>query len=328
MAATPERIDSPGWLRSHGRRIDLASVSSVYRRHPAHFAFPSGMSDSERLLECNPAGQWGWIAEQTGLPIAEAIADELVGARVVQPPRLPLPLASSAVALWFSGKQPPPYCVQALPEGEIHRLIHCAVRSSVPEWPSPPRPGTIRALSPFVGMVLAEQYDDAREQPHGQFLEFRRLWWHRTVEPVHHLLKLFPQEPVSSFPNVTHEGQRSVGKNRDSPCSPPVCLASSVGGTQGRGHSDWAGDGGPSRRGTHQLSGQPGPGAIGKSNGWAEGADSADSGHPGVIALPVQRGGHGAELVCRSRTGAIRRGGNCGCHQAPCLRAAPPGRGA
>lgn len=32
------------------------------------------------FLECNPAGQWGWIAEQTGLPIAEAIADELVGA--------------------------------------------------------------------------------------------------------------------------------------------------------------------------------------------------------------------------------------------------------
>jgi hypothetical protein len=32
------------------------------------------------FLECNPAGQWGWIAEEIGLPIAEAIADELVGA--------------------------------------------------------------------------------------------------------------------------------------------------------------------------------------------------------------------------------------------------------
>jgi glutathione synthase/RimK-type ligase-like ATP-grasp enzyme len=32
------------------------------------------------FLECNPAGQWGWIAEETGLPIAEAIVDELVGA--------------------------------------------------------------------------------------------------------------------------------------------------------------------------------------------------------------------------------------------------------
>ena len=30
------------------------------------------------FLECNPAGQWGWLVEETGLPIAEAIADELV----------------------------------------------------------------------------------------------------------------------------------------------------------------------------------------------------------------------------------------------------------
>ncbi len=29
------------------------------------------------FLECNPAGQWGWVVEETGLPIAEAIADEL-----------------------------------------------------------------------------------------------------------------------------------------------------------------------------------------------------------------------------------------------------------
>ncbi len=31
------------------------------------------------FLECNPAGQWGWLVAETGLPIAEAIADELVG---------------------------------------------------------------------------------------------------------------------------------------------------------------------------------------------------------------------------------------------------------
>jgi glutathione synthase/RimK-type ligase-like ATP-grasp enzyme len=30
------------------------------------------------FLECNPAGQWGWIADETGLPIADALADELV----------------------------------------------------------------------------------------------------------------------------------------------------------------------------------------------------------------------------------------------------------
>ena len=32
LVATPERIDSPGYLCLRGRRIDLASVRSVYRR--------------------------------------------------------------------------------------------------------------------------------------------------------------------------------------------------------------------------------------------------------------------------------------------------------
>jgi ATP-grasp ribosomal peptide maturase len=31
------------------------------------------------FLECNAAGQWGWLAEECGLPIAGAIADELTG---------------------------------------------------------------------------------------------------------------------------------------------------------------------------------------------------------------------------------------------------------
>jgi glutathione synthase/RimK-type ligase-like ATP-grasp enzyme len=31
------------------------------------------------FLECNAAGQWGWLAEECVLPIAEAIADELTG---------------------------------------------------------------------------------------------------------------------------------------------------------------------------------------------------------------------------------------------------------
>ncbi len=31
-------------------------------------------------LECNPAGQRGWLAAETSLPIAAAIADELVRA--------------------------------------------------------------------------------------------------------------------------------------------------------------------------------------------------------------------------------------------------------
>jgi ATP-grasp ribosomal peptide maturase len=48
LAATPDRIDSPGWLCVRGRRIDLELVCSVYRRSPARFAFPVGMSVPER----------------------------------------------------------------------------------------------------------------------------------------------------------------------------------------------------------------------------------------------------------------------------------------
>ncbi|MCX4451449.1 hypothetical protein [Streptomyces sp. NBC_01789] len=32
------------------------------------------------FLEVNPCGQWDWIQGATGLPIAEAIADDLQGA--------------------------------------------------------------------------------------------------------------------------------------------------------------------------------------------------------------------------------------------------------
>jgi glutathione synthase/RimK-type ligase-like ATP-grasp enzyme len=31
------------------------------------------------FLECNPSGQWAWIEEATGQPIASAIADALTG---------------------------------------------------------------------------------------------------------------------------------------------------------------------------------------------------------------------------------------------------------
>jgi hypothetical protein len=30
------------------------------------------------VLECNPSGEWLWLAEATGLPIAAAVADLLV----------------------------------------------------------------------------------------------------------------------------------------------------------------------------------------------------------------------------------------------------------
>lgn len=71
LAASPERIDSPGWLRNQGRHIDLTSVSSVYRRQPAHFVFPAGMSVAEQrfaTLESThglggvlTAQPWRWI---------------------------------------------------------------------------------------------------------------------------------------------------------------------------------------------------------------------------------------------------------------------------
>ncbi|MGH3798946.1 MAG: MvdC/MvdD family ATP grasp protein [Pseudonocardiaceae bacterium] len=71
LVATPERIDSPGYLCLHGRRIDLASVRSVYRRSPARFAFPDGMSAPERRFAtmestCGLGGvlaaqPWRWI---------------------------------------------------------------------------------------------------------------------------------------------------------------------------------------------------------------------------------------------------------------------------
>jgi ATP-grasp ribosomal peptide maturase len=71
VTATPDQIDSPGWLRVGERRVDLASVRCVYRRHPARFTFPDAMSESERLfatLESTyglggvlSAQPWRWI---------------------------------------------------------------------------------------------------------------------------------------------------------------------------------------------------------------------------------------------------------------------------
>jgi hypothetical protein len=71
LAATPDRIDSPGWLCVRGCRIDLERVCSVYRRHPARFEFPAGMSAPERrfaMLESIyglggvlTAQPWRWI---------------------------------------------------------------------------------------------------------------------------------------------------------------------------------------------------------------------------------------------------------------------------
>lgn len=71
LVATPECLHSPGYLCLRGGRIDLASVRSVYRRSPARFTFPAGMSDPERrfatlgstygLGGVLAAQSWRWI---------------------------------------------------------------------------------------------------------------------------------------------------------------------------------------------------------------------------------------------------------------------------
>ena len=84
---------SRGWagsLRTARRSVDIADIGCVYYRKPSVFRFPDGMSQADRRwamrearigLELNPNGQWAWIQEKTGLPIAVAIADALQGAQ-------------------------------------------------------------------------------------------------------------------------------------------------------------------------------------------------------------------------------------------------------
>ncbi|MGH3622315.1 MAG: MvdC/MvdD family ATP grasp protein [Sciscionella sp.] len=71
VVARPDRIDSPGWLDVRGERVNLATVRSVYRSHPAQFTFPKGMSGPERrfaMLESVyglggvfAAQRWRWL---------------------------------------------------------------------------------------------------------------------------------------------------------------------------------------------------------------------------------------------------------------------------
>ncbi|MFC5721302.1 hypothetical protein ACFP1Z_14110 [Streptomyces gamaensis] len=59
------------------------SVRRLMRRLELRFAaldFVVSPSGEWTFLEANPCGQWDWIQHATGLPIAEAIADELTGA--------------------------------------------------------------------------------------------------------------------------------------------------------------------------------------------------------------------------------------------------------
>ena len=48
LTARPDSPHADGYLTTHGRRLGLRDVRSVYRRRPARFAFPEGMSAPER----------------------------------------------------------------------------------------------------------------------------------------------------------------------------------------------------------------------------------------------------------------------------------------
>ena len=67
LAATPHNIESPGSLCiADGREIPLGSVRSVYRRHPAKFAFPANLSTAEKKFATleSVAGFGGVLAAQ------------------------------------------------------------------------------------------------------------------------------------------------------------------------------------------------------------------------------------------------------------------------
>jgi glutathione synthase/RimK-type ligase-like ATP-grasp enzyme len=60
--------DLPGKLRAYLDRFGLAFGA---------FDFAVTTEGRYYFLECNPNGQWGWLQDETGLPMAEAFAEYL-----------------------------------------------------------------------------------------------------------------------------------------------------------------------------------------------------------------------------------------------------------
>lgn len=62
---------------------DLLSASRAFLEHSGllfgAFDFIVRPDGEWLFLECNAGGQWGWLAEQCNLPIADAFAAELTG---------------------------------------------------------------------------------------------------------------------------------------------------------------------------------------------------------------------------------------------------------
>ena len=58
----PDQAASASWLEAAGERIAFESVLSVYRRHPARFGFPAGLSDTERRFATDESvAGWGGL---------------------------------------------------------------------------------------------------------------------------------------------------------------------------------------------------------------------------------------------------------------------------
>jgi hypothetical protein len=69
---TYEQIDVPAPIAARmGGYLDLLGLAF------GAFDFIVTPDDEWIMLECNPAGQWLWLQEETGVPIAAALADLL-----------------------------------------------------------------------------------------------------------------------------------------------------------------------------------------------------------------------------------------------------------
>lgn len=70
-----EVVDCPADVLDRARSF----LSMAGLRYGAFDFVVSADTEEYIFLECNAAGQWGWLAAECGLPIAEAIAHELIG---------------------------------------------------------------------------------------------------------------------------------------------------------------------------------------------------------------------------------------------------------
>lgn len=76
-ALSYEVVDCPADIVDRAR----AFLSAAGLSYGAFDFVVSADTEEYIFLECNAAGQWGWLAEECRLPIAEAIADELTGGK-------------------------------------------------------------------------------------------------------------------------------------------------------------------------------------------------------------------------------------------------------